>query len=263
MTSGSGPYDLQSTVAQRWWRDLTDSRHSPRPHSQTKVAYYTAVRDLISRNPDEPLTWRTVVDAVRPRGSGSTFYEVTGRHAKHALISAYEHEENAEALQIALTYRRRGAVEQLVDETKVWSFWPYREAHLSHSEFGEPDIDDYRAALAGWADAHPTLAAALDYAPPACAVEDLVVLHRGTLATLRAQRQLTALLHHVVTSPRLATARGRRASRDQHGGGGESVHPFPATRGAPSLDPVIERTQAVQVNDAAPAPVRTQQAQVA
>ncbi len=229
MTPASRSYDPRSTVAERWWRELTDSVRSSKPHWQTKVAYYTAVADLIARDPDEPLRWRAVVDEVRPQGSASTFYEVTGRHAKHALIGAYESQEDPEALQIALTYRRLSAVEQLVDEAKVWSFWPFREAYFSHSCGPDWDIEGYLATVAGWADATPALASALDCAPPACAVEDLVVLQRGALATLRAQRQLRAVLHHVVSSRPLTLT--------------------PATR-RQSLHSIIERSQAVEVDHA-------------
>jgi hypothetical protein len=254
MTSGIRSYDPRRTVAQRWWSRLAGLDSGPRPHWQTKVAYYTAVRDILTRHPDQPLTWRTVVAAVRPRGSGSTFYEVTGRNAKHALIDIYAEQDDAEALQIAWRYRRSRAVDQLVDETKVWSFWPYREEILLAQATGELAIGRYLVALVQWADRHPALAAALDYAPPACAVEDLVVLSHGTLGTAPVVRQLTSLIRRVIDGP---------GAEADHCGPVESIPVQPSPRFVHSRHPVVKRTQAIEVDEAAPTTIGLQESLVA
>jgi hypothetical protein len=113
---------------------------------------------------------------------------VTGRNAKHALHGAYIADASTVSLGIALHYRRATAVEQLLDEAKVWTYWPYREIWLGRSPFPTPD--SVLIAVSAWADDHPGLAATLDFAPPACAVEDLVVVHDGKLPATRAYDRL-------------------------------------------------------------------------
>jgi hypothetical protein len=143
-----------------------------------------------------------VVEAVRPRGNPSTFYEVAGPHAKHALIDAYRAARSADALQIALNYQRRSAIEQLIDEAKVWSFWEYRAAYLrTHAGADRLPIESFIVTLDTWAGLHPSLAASLEHAPPASAVEDLVALHNGGLAALWAQRLLTDVMRRATSRP--------------------------------------------------------------
>jgi hypothetical protein len=193
---------MRPTIAERWRSEVMGSRAEPRKHWRTKVAYYRAVCEALSTAKGRPFTWRTVVAAVRPRGSGSTFYEVAGPKAKHPLIDAYHHTTDADALQIAFTYRRDCAIDRLIDEAKVWSFWEYREAYLRPAlRTTEPPADALVRALAAWASLNPTLAAALHFAPPVCAVEDYVALHRGALAGLRAQRRLNEVVRDAVGRP--------------------------------------------------------------
>jgi hypothetical protein len=188
------PFDLNDTVSATWRRRLAGP-DGTRVHWRTKTHYYRAAARLLRDRPTQPLGWRDIVGAVRPRGSRSTFYEVTGPGSKHALMDEFEATGQADSLQIALFFRRENAVEQLIDETKVWSYWPFREGWVSacHSE---PDITVARATdalvvvLSAWARREPELAAALDHGPPACAVEDLTRLHRGQLPALRASATL-------------------------------------------------------------------------
>ncbi|WP_344076590.1 hypothetical protein [Luedemannella helvata] len=141
---------------------------------------------LESRSVNE-ISWRHVVESMCPRGNASTFYSVTGRRSRHPLIGGYARQEYADALYLAWYYGRSDAVAQLVDEAKVWTYWPYREAWLARCGAG-PRPEDGTGPLAlistvtDWARAHTRLAVALDCAPPVCAVEDLLIMHDGRLS---------------------------------------------------------------------------------
>ena len=172
--------DLHRTVIGRWHTRLADNPSARRNHWQTKVVYFRAATELLSAHPGQPLTWKSVVGAARPRGCRSTFYEVAGAHARHRMIDDLIGDGRSDSIQVALRYLRADPVEQLIDETKVWSFWPYRQDLLSRlltagmsqdADAGRPDrVADRLGA------AQPALAAALGHSPPACAVEDLTVL---------------------------------------------------------------------------------------
>jgi hypothetical protein len=195
------PFDLDDTISATWRRRLAGP-DGTRVHWRTKTHYYRAAARLLRDRPTQPLGWRDVVDAVRPRGSRSTFYEVTGPGSKHALMDEFAASGKADSLQIALSFRRENAVEQLIDETKVWSYWPFREGWVSACHT-EPDISVARATdalvvvLGAWARREPELAAALDHGPPACAVEDLIRLHRGQLPAIRASATLKRAIRAV------------------------------------------------------------------
>ena len=209
---------LEDTVTARWRRQLVGAKPHEKRHWRTKVAYYAAVCELLSAGIEVPLTWRTIVDTVRPKGHRSTFYEIAGPNAKHPLLGALLEEQSSEAFQLVLCYRRGVAVHQLVDESKVWSYWPHREALLARYRLA-PTLDPEAsgtlviAGAAGWARRNPGVAAALDHAPPLCAVEDLVAVRGGQLSPQNA----FALLHDAL----------------QKATGIESV--LPARRRAPEL----------------------------
>ncbi|MEV4352603.1 hypothetical protein AB0J83_49765 [Actinoplanes sp. NPDC049596] len=192
--------DLRRTTIAGWYLRLADNPCPRRNHWQTKVTYYQAVAELLAARPERPLTWKTIVGAARPRGCRSTFYEVTGVRARHAMVGELIAEGSMRSIEIALRYQRPDPVEQLIDETKVWSFWPYRQhfaeraADLSITD--EPVPAELREALVAWAGVNPALAAANAHRPPAVAVEDLAVLHRGRLAATRAESRLTEVLRH-------------------------------------------------------------------
>lgn len=189
----TAPFDPDQTVAATWRRRLMGTRPDPKPHWRTKVAYYAAVCEAIAASPGQLPSWREIVEAVRPCGSRSTFYEVTGGGAKHPLLRAYRQAATPDALQIAYAYKRRRAVEQLIDEAKVWAFWPFREEWVRKAR-PIHDLDSaanaYLAAVADWARRSPFLAAAIDFAPPACAVEDIAALTCGRLPAIRAHVML-------------------------------------------------------------------------
>jgi hypothetical protein len=195
--------DLRGTVIGEWYNRLADNKSPRRNHWQTKTVYYQAAAELVTARPGQPLTWKSVVGAARPRGCRSTFYEVAGAHARHRMIDCLINDGQPDSIQIALRYLRSDPVEQLIDETKVWSYWPYRLHMLSRLR--DPALtrgqmeDAMTESLTTWARRNPALAAAISHTPPACAVEDLTVLHRGRLAAMRAAGKLSEVL-------RLATA---------------------------------------------------------
>jgi len=193
--------DLRQTVIGKWHRRLADNKSPRRNHWQTKVVYYQAAADLLAARPRQPLTWKSVVAAARPHGCRSTFYEVAGAHARHRMVDDLIADGRPDTVQIALRYLRNDPVEQLIDETKVWSFWPHRQQLLGRRLTAATTRDEMAGALTDalstWARQNPALAAAVGYAPPACAVEDLTVLHDGQLAGMRAASRLTDVLRHV------------------------------------------------------------------
>ena len=190
---------LDDTVTARWRRDLAGPRDPEKSHWLTKMAYYTAVDGILAAGAAEPLTWRSIVDSVHPRGNSSTFYGVTGPRARHPLLRAFAASDNVESLYMALHYQRISPVDQLIDETKVWAYWPYRDRWLA--ECRRRDVVTREAALAaatsalvGWARDRPALAAALAFSPPMCAVEDLMLLRQGQLSARAAIASLTEVV---------------------------------------------------------------------
>jgi len=191
---------LQATVIGQWHDRLAENTSARRNHWQTKVTYFNAAAELLAAHPGRPLTWKGVVAAARPRGCRSTFYEVAGAHARHRMVDDLIRDGRSDSIQLALRYLRSDPVDQLVDETKVWSYWPYRQRLLARLAGTPMTRTATEASLAqcllAWAGRYGQLAAALDHAPPACAVEDLMVILNGQLAALRAASRLTDLLRH-------------------------------------------------------------------
>lgn len=193
--------DLFNTVVGGWHRRLSTTQSTKRSHWRTKIIYFRSVARLLSMSPGMRLTWRRIVEAAGPQGSRSTFYEVAGAHARHPLIEDLIRDGRLDSIQLALCYRRADAVTQLVDETKVWSFWPYRERLLASFAAGPMEAGAMEAALVealtAWAAHNRGLAAALDHAPPACAVEDLMLIKGGRVAAFRATNELSDVIRQV------------------------------------------------------------------
>jgi len=192
VSQGNGVSILERTVTSAWRNDIAGPPDEHKRHWRTKVRYYEAVLQLLHEGdtPDE-LTWRTIVDAVLPRGNRSTFYEVAGPNAKHGLVGALLQRQSVEAMQLVLCYRRSQAVDQLIDEAKVYSYWPHREALLAQLR-ADPCLDgsvlcgQLITSVVNWARQVPEVAAALGYAPPLCAVEDLLLVRCGKISANRA-----------------------------------------------------------------------------
>lgn len=187
--------DLPNSVVSRWHRRLSATQAAKRSHWRTKTVYFKAVANLVVSTPAAQLTWKSIVEAAAPHGSRSTFYEVAGAHARHPLIDAFIDDGRTDSIQLALYYRRPDAVAQLIDEAKVWSYWPHRERMIDAVATAQLPADALEAevseSLLKWARANPQLAAALNHTPPACAVEDLMLIWNGRLAAVRAANRLT------------------------------------------------------------------------
>jgi hypothetical protein len=192
--------DLHRTVIGQWYARLADNPSARRNHWQTKVVYFRAATELLSAHPKQPLTWKSVVAAARPRGCRSTFYEVAGAHARHRMVDDLIGDGRSGSIQVALRYLRADPVEQLIDETKVWSFWPHRQELLGRLPSAGMSPDEMQVALTEslsvWARRNTSLAAALGHSPPACAVEDLTVLSLGRVGPARAASRLSDVLRH-------------------------------------------------------------------
>ncbi|GIF03411.1 hypothetical protein [Actinoplanes siamensis] len=192
--------DLARATIAGWYLRLSGNPCAQRNHWQTRTMYYRAVAELLAARPDRPLTWKVIVGAARPRGSRSTFYEVAGQHARHGMLGELIADGSLRSYEIILRYGRPSPVEQLIDEAKVWSFWPHRQHFAERVAGPGAALDPVPAALSdaliAWARLNPALAAANAYRPPACAVEDLSLLHRGRLAATRAESRLTEVLRH-------------------------------------------------------------------
>jgi hypothetical protein len=197
---------LDDTVSVRWRRGLAGTREPEKSHWLTKTAYYDAVDRILAAGDPAPLTWRAIVDSVHPRGNSSTFYGVTGPRARHPLLRAFATSDCVESLYIALHFQRINPVDQLIDETKVWAFWPYRDRWLAECRRRdgvnrELAISAATAALVSWARRRPALAAALDFAPPICAVEDLMLLSHGQLSARATVARLTEVIREARNPP--------------------------------------------------------------
>jgi hypothetical protein len=178
--------ELADTIAARWRRRLKGMSEEEddgldKSHWRTKAAYYRAVEDHLVDAQSPPLTWQAIVDRVEPKGSRTTFYLVIGAKAAHPLLRNYEAGPQEISKQIAALYDRGSAVQKLLDEMKVWSYWAYRTGWLAQLAL-VPDFSRRQAAgclvrtLADWAVRHPETARALDDCPPMAAVEDLLVI---------------------------------------------------------------------------------------
>ncbi|MDI6103438.1 hypothetical protein QLQ12_33000 [Actinoplanes sp. NEAU-A12] len=199
MVTGAGTArvaGLDGTAVGAWVRRLAGNTAPRRNHWRTRQLYYRAAATLLEAQ-QRPLTWKSIVAAAGPRGCRSTFYEVAGAHARHRMVDDLIGDGRPGAIEIAWRYLRSDAVEQLLDETKVWSFWPYRQELMrwfsDAMTLGELEAGLSQTVLA-WGREHPALAGAVGFAPPACAVEDLTVLHQGHLSGTQALHRLSEVI---------------------------------------------------------------------
>jgi hypothetical protein len=181
--------ELDKTVAACWRGQLKGRQDEDdvlgKTHWRTKVSYYRAMEKFLLDDHAAPLTWQEVVDRVEPKGSRTTFYLVAGTNAAHPLLRDYGSDLGGAGEQIAALYTRGSAVQKLLDEMKVWSYWAHRTGWLTQLRL-TPDVSRRQAAecmvrvLTDWAVTHPETARALDHAPPMAAVEDLLVVWNRT-----------------------------------------------------------------------------------
>lgn len=182
-------HELRETAAVRWRRDLAGPETSVRKHWSTKTNYYRAVDALLAEGHAGPLSWTDIVATVQPHGSRTTFFDVAGPHAKRPLHREYD------GTPLGACLARETVPEMLIDETKVWSYWPHRVGWM-HELFRAEDLTRPAVAetlirvLLDWATREPGLAAMIDHAPPACAVEDLMVIREGRLSATAAYATL-------------------------------------------------------------------------
>jgi hypothetical protein len=198
-------HELRDTVAVRWRRELAGPEPSVRKHWNTKVSYYRAVDSLLAGGRGDPLSWMDVVAEVQPHGSRTTFFGVAGPHAKRPLPRAYKSAPAAPVRDIAVLLDRSSVPQMLVDETKVWSYWPHRVGWM-HELFRADELTRPAVAeclvrvLLDWAVREQGLAAALEHAPPACAIEDLVVIREGQVTAAEAEQVLREAIRLRLTS---------------------------------------------------------------
>lgn len=174
--------EMKNTIAASWRHSLEGAptwvNDAGKLHWQTKTSYYRATAELL-RVEGGALTWDKIVE--RANGTRSSFYRVTGSSAAHPLLREYQSAQRSYCAGIRDLYRRPSAVQQLVDETKVWTYWGYRTGWIEQLE-ETVDLTRKAAAeslvrvVAEWAACHPATAAALDCSPPMSAVEDMVLL---------------------------------------------------------------------------------------
>jgi len=181
------------TVVAGWMTRLSENTSPRRNHWHTKLIYYRAAAEVLASPPRAPLNWRSIVTAAGSKGCRSTFYEVAGAHARHRMVDELINDGSSDSIQIALRYLRSDPVEQLIDETKVWSFWPYRQRLLPTLALLPADEAEAELGktLVAWSTRHPALARAVEHTPPVCAVEDLTVIHEGRLSGTQAAQRLT------------------------------------------------------------------------
>jgi len=194
---------LDTSAAAVWRNVLVRQGAADRSHWATKTSYYRGVIDTLERGVTHP-SWTDVVEAVRPRGSRTTFYDVAGRRARNPLLRSYQERDVRNLLLLSFLYQRPNAVEQVIDETKVWSFWPYREhwlAGLDRSTDPARAAADLIGRLVEWAARNSALAGAIDHAPPICVVEDLMMVCRWELAPVTAVRALGPALRKATRQP--------------------------------------------------------------
>lgn len=231
--------ELTKTIAASWRSGLegvpSGNEDSGRVHWQTKTNYYRATAELL-QEPDTKLTWQNIVRSVRPEGNRGTFYRVIGSNAAHPLLGAYRSAKRGYAADITELYDRIPAVQQLVDETKVWTYWGYREGWVTQLEL-TADVTRRAAAeslvrvVMDWAMRYPQIASALDCSPPMSAAEDMVVIWDGNDAAIDAHGLLVDVIRSGL-GPLGTTANGVLKSIT------EQLDRKLPPRGKPAMDPV-------------------------
>ena len=215
--------DLDVTVASHWRRNLCGVSQGQgdslaKSHWRTRVSHYHATKEVLD-DPTIPFARQEIVVRARlrsgdsRRGNGdSTFYTVVGPKAHRSLLAAYR-DGDGPAGSVAALYEQYSVPEQLVNETKVWSYWEHRKGWLTQLRA----VDDLtrRVAttclvrvLADWAAGEPALAGYLACSPPMAAVEDLLVIWAADASTAPAAESLLRDVIELALGPLGATTDG-------------------------------------------------------
>lgn len=182
---------LEGSVAARWRERIAGVDERQRSW-KTRVGYYRAVSAALSESDSPEIDVRDIIHRHRD-GKQSTLYSVAG---KGELLAAY-HAHSGSIRGVGDLIGSEPVV-KLIAETKVWSFWPFRNAWVREVDvrFPSGDLEPAQHALVRtlrqWHDTHPKLGASLDGLPPLCAVEDLIVLSRLRFSADQAVERLLA-----------------------------------------------------------------------
>ncbi|WP_306213497.1 hypothetical protein [Actinoplanes sp. RD1] len=194
---------MRETVAVVWRRNLYGAEPYASRHWTTRDSYYQAVDGLLAATPGKALSWQEIVDGAG--GSRTTFFDLANTRTRRALRDAYA-DTTGPARDLVDQLNRENKTELLVDETKVWSFFPHRSGWM-HQLDNMDDLSRSMIAeslvrvLLDWAGRQPHLAAAHDFAPPICAIEDLLIVRRDELLTLDAVALLREGIRLRITPP--------------------------------------------------------------
>jgi hypothetical protein len=188
--------ELKTTVSSRWRQALVHGNKNDKRHWGTKESYYHALVATATESGYRGRLRSRIIETVEPRGSIATFYTVIGPKARHALIKAYFDAES-DRPDLAEVCSHDDATDQLIDEVKVWSYWPSREGWLLQlDELTDPTrelaAESLVRVLVDWSVNNSVVATLLDYAPPICAVEDLLAVQkdRSAVDAFRLLRQV-------------------------------------------------------------------------
>ncbi|MDN3353035.1 hypothetical protein [Actinomadura sp. DC4] len=176
--------ELEGAVVARWCRDSAgrgmrfDGTRTP--ESARLRCCRAVLRFLDSLAPESDFAAvrveRAALHGLIDVRSSSTLYATFGQSARHSLAGRLTPE-----LSAALGRRKVG--DNVLVETKVLSYRPYRDAWLAGLDESE-HLDRRVAAeslvriLARWARGNPRLAAAGGHLPPLSAIEDLRLIGR-------------------------------------------------------------------------------------
>jgi len=172
------------------WRAKVAGPDERLRHWRTRTGYYQVISHLLEAQGPSSLGMAEVIG--RAGGGRSTLYAVA---AAGTVAEAYR-TATRPAVRMLADLAGAEPIDRLVGETKVWSFWPMRQAWLREldemlpaAEFA-PSSRRLAATVARWRAAHPVLAAAQAGLPPLCALEDLMIVSRDTLSPSEGVRTL-------------------------------------------------------------------------
>ena len=133
---------LESSVAYVWRAKVAGPGERLR-HWRTRTGYYQVITHLLEAQGSSSLGMAEVVG--RAGGGRSTVYAVA---ADGTLAEAYR-AGTRPAVRMLADLAGAGPIDRLVAETKVWSFWPLRQAWLRELDELFPAAES-PPPVAGW-----------------------------------------------------------------------------------------------------------------